>query len=152
MTRNDYRYFAKARQVASISDYRKVHVGCVAVYQGHIIGLGCNCNKTHPTQKYYNRYRSESDESMLPKLHAEINCVNQIKNLDVNFSKVKLYTYRIRKDRIHGLARPCPSCMAAIKDLGIRDIYYTTDDGYVRERLEKYIIADDKNKRYCNIC
>ena len=28
--------------------------------------------------------------------------------------------------------------MAAIKDLGIRDIYYTTNDGYVYERVEKH--------------
>jgi len=28
--------------------------------------------------------------------------------------------------------------MAAIKNLGIRDIYYTTNDGYVYEQLEKY--------------
>ena len=67
----DYRYFNKARKVANISNYKKQHVGCVAVYQGQVIGLGCNCNKTHPTQKYYNRYRKPSD-NMLPKLHAEI--------------------------------------------------------------------------------
>ena len=36
------------------------------------------------------------------------------------------------------MARPCPSCMAAIKDLGIKNIYYTTNDGYSYERLEKY--------------
>ena len=53
MLRNvDYRYFDKARKVANISNYKKQHVGCVAVYQGQVIGLGCNCNKTHPTQKY----------------------------------------------------------------------------------------------------
>lgn len=75
---------------------------------------------------------------MLPKLHAEINCINSIRNLDINFSKVKLYIYRIRKDRPFGLSRPCPSCMAAIKDLGIKDIYYTTNDGYIHERIEKY--------------
>lgn len=88
-------------------------------------------------QKKYNKYRKSSDE-LLPKLHAEINCINSIKYLDINFSKVKLYIYRIRKDQSYGLARPCPSCMAAIKDLGIRDIYYTTNDGYVYEQLEKY--------------
>ena len=136
MLRNvDYRYFKKARHVASISDYKKQHIGCVAVYQGQVIGLGCNTNKTHPTQKFYNRYREQSD-SMLPKLHAEINCLNQIRHLDINFSKVKLYIYRIRKYQPFGLSRPCPSCMAAIKDLGIRDIYYTTNDGYSYERLE----------------
>lgn len=131
----DYRYFDKARKIAEISDYRKIHIGCVAVYQGQIIGLGCNCNKTHPVQKYYNRYRNPSD-ALLPKLHAEIHCLNQIKNLNINFQKVKLYIYRIRKDQPFGLARPCPSCMAAIKDLGIRDIYYTTNDGFSYERLE----------------
>ena len=136
MLRNiDYKYFNKARQVASISDYKKQHIGCVAVYQGQVIGLGCNCNKTHPTQKFYNKYLIKSD-NMLPKLHAEISCINQIKHLDINFSKVKLYIYRIRKDQPFGLSRPCPSCMAAIKDLGIRDIYYTTNDGFSYEKLE----------------
>ena len=134
----DYRYFDKARQIASISDYKKQHVGCVAVYQGQVIGLGCNCNKTHPAQKFYNKYRNPSD-SLLPKLHAEISCLNQIKHLNINFAKVKLYIYRIRKDQPFGLSRPCPSCMAAIKDLGIRDIYYTTNDGYSYERLENNI-------------
>lgn len=130
----DYKYFDKARQAACISDYYKTHIGCVAVYQGQVIGIGCNCNKTHPTQKFYNRYRIKSDV-MLPKLHAEINCLNQIRHLDINFSKVKLYIYRIRKDQPCGLAKPCPSCMAAIKDLGIRDIYYTGNDGFVYEKI-----------------
>lgn len=137
MLRNsDYKYFAKARHVAEISDFPKIHVGCIAVYQGQVVGIGCNCNKTHPRQKFYNRFRVDSDE-MLPKLHAEINCINQLTNLNINFSKVKLYIYRIGNDREFRIARPCPSCMAAIKDLGIRDIYYTTDDGYVYEKLEK---------------
>lgn len=136
INKGDFKYFTKARQTAMISDYKNIHVGCVAVYQGIIIGIGCNCNKTHPTQKYYNKYRKPS-ESMLPKLHAEISCINSIKHLDINFSKIKLYIYRIRKDQPFGLSRPCPSCMAAIKDLGIRDIYYTSNDGYVYERIEK---------------
>ena len=136
-TKTDRRYLSKARQAADISDYKNVHIGCVAVYKGNIVGIGCNTNKTHPVQKYYNKYREESDE-YLPKLHAEIHCINQIKHLKINFSKVKLYIYRIRKDQPFGIARPCPSCMAAIKDLGIRDIYYTTNEGYVYERLEKY--------------
>lgn len=140
ISNTDYRYFKKARQVALISDYQKVHIGCVAVYQGNIISIACNTNKTHPMQKYYNRYREESDV-MIPKLHAEINCLNQLKHLNINFSKVKLYIYRIRNDRPYGMARPCPSCMAAIRDLGIRDIYYTTNDGYVYERIEKLNIG-----------
>lgn len=136
----DYKNFNKAYKIATVSDYDRTHIGCVAVYQGQVIGLGCNTNKTHPTQKFYNRYRNVS-EYMLPKLHAEISCLNQIRHLNINFSKVKLYIYRIRKDQPFGMARPCPSCMAAIKDLGIRNIYYTTNEGYSHERLEKYIVG-----------
>ena len=138
LSNTDYKYFQKAHQIATISDYKKTHVGCVAVYQGQVIGLGCNCNKTHPVQKKYNRYRKDL---MLPKLHAEISCLNQIKHLNINFSKVKLYIYRIRKDQPFGMARPCPSCMAAIRDLGVRNIFYTTNDGYAHEKLEKYEVG-----------
>lgn len=140
ISKTDYKYFDKARQAAMVSDYYKTHIGCVAVYQGTIIGIGCNCNKTHPIQKFYNKYRKQSD-MMLPKLHAEISCINSVKHLDINFSKVKLYIYRIRKDQPFGLSRPCPSCMAAIKDLGVRDIFYTTNDGYVHERIENIKIG-----------
>lgn len=131
---SDYKYFEKARHTATMSDYKKHHLGCVAVYQGQVVGMGYNCNKTHPIQKFYNRYRIMSD-SLMPKIHAEILCINQIKNLNINFSKVKLYIYRIRKDKPYGMSRPCPSCMAAINDVGIREIYYTTDDGYAYEKI-----------------
>lgn len=142
MLRNsDYRYFERAKQIAMVSDFPKIHVGCVAVYKGSIIGIGCNTNKTHPTQRYYNRFRIPDGEDIsmtcMPKLHAEIHCLNQIKNMDINFSKVKLYIYRIRGDQPFGIARPCPSCMAAIKDLGIRDVYYTTNEGYAYEQIIK---------------
>ena len=140
ITKSDYRYFDKAKQIAEISDFKKVHIGCVAIYKGNIVGIGCNTNKTHPAQKYYNKYRRPDGEDIsmvaMPKLHAEINCLNQLKHMNVNFSKVKLYIYRMRNDRPYGMARPCPSCMAAIRDLGIRDIYYTTNDGFVHKRLE----------------
>lgn len=139
ISKTDMKYFEKAKNVALLSDYNKIHIGCVAIYHGNIIGIGCNTNKTHPMQKYYNRFREDEDVNNIHfnhKLHAEINCISQLKNLDINFSKVKLYIYRIRNDRPHGMCRPCPSCMAAIKDIGIRHIYYTTDNGFSYELIQ----------------
>lgn len=57
INKSDYRYFEKARQVADVSDFARTHMGCVAIYQGRIIGIGCNTNKTHPKQDYYNQFR-----------------------------------------------------------------------------------------------
>ena len=139
LSKVDEKYFLRARDVALLSDYQKTHVGCVAVYHGHVIAIGCNTNKTHPAQKYYNRFRyidGVVTKPLLPKLHAEINCINQLKHMNVNFAKIKLYIYRVRSDQPYGNARPCPSCMAAIRDIGIRDIYYTTDIGFAHERIE----------------
>lgn len=48
LSKSDFGYFFQSAQVASVSDFTKTHVDCVAVYQGNIIGLGCNSNKTHP--------------------------------------------------------------------------------------------------------
>ena len=48
-------YFKKASKIAEVSDFDKINIGCIAVYQGQVIGLGCNSNKTHPIQKRYNR-------------------------------------------------------------------------------------------------
>lgn len=136
LTKSDHRYFQKAASVAGLSDFRSIHFGCVAVYKNHIIAVAFNTNKTHPAQKYYNKYREiPGNNHFSAKLHAEINCINQLKHLDIDFSKVKLYIYRSRNDCEYSLSRPCPSCMAAIKDIGIRNIYYTTDDGYAYEKI-----------------
>lgn len=134
LSRSDYHLFNKAKDVAGISDFKKIHIGCVAVYKGNIIGVGFNTNKTHPIQNYYNRYRINKG---MPKLHAEINCLNQIRHLNIDFSKVKLYVNRICKDQEYAICRPCPSCMAAIKDLGIQNIYYTTNEGYAYEKIRR---------------
>lgn len=33
------------------------------------------------------------------------------------------------------MSRPCPRCMELIKEQGIKKICYTTNDGYVDERI-----------------
>ena len=111
MTRTDEYYFTKARNVSTCSDFHKTHIGCIAVYQRHVIAVGYNTNKTHPIQQHYNKYRENNNIGCFAaKLHAEINCLNSIRHLDINFSKVKLYMYRSRCDQEYGMSRPCPSC------------------------------------------
>lgn len=136
ISNTDYKFFYKAKQAAFISDFKRTKVGCVAVYHGNVIGVGINSNKTHPVQQYYNRVRNiEKDPQFQAKLHAEIACLNSIKNMDIDFSKVKLYIFRLRNDGKYGYTRPCASCMAAIKDFGIKHIYYSTDSGFAYEKI-----------------
>lgn len=63
-------------------------------------------------------------------------CLLKIMHLDIDFSKIKLYVYREDLNDNLAICRPCNACMKAIKDLGIKTIYYTTNEGYVKESLK----------------
>lgn len=132
MERNK-KYFALAKKNAQLSDFDRIHIGAIAVYKGKVIAKGHNTQKTHPEQKIYNAYRQLYDgEIIRHSIHAEMMCLNKLPN-DIQYNKVKLYIYRVRKDIPHGMSRPCAACMERIKKLGIKEIYYTTDDGYAKE-------------------
>jgi deoxycytidylate deaminase len=129
-------FLRKAEEMANISDYHNQHVGCVVTLKNRIISAGCNSNKTHPVQRKYNRLRFDNSEGYSPdSLHAEIHALVQVAHMNIDWSKVTVFIYRKMKSRKCGLARPCPSCMAYIKALGIKNIVYTTNDGYAIEKL-----------------
>lgn len=127
-------YFDTAKAVAGLSTYKKIHIGCVVVYQHRIISTGYNCNKSHPLQKKYNIYRFA--EECPHTLHAEIKALLPlIGRKDINFSKVSIYNYRQYSNGRTAMSRPCNSCMALIRELGIKNIFYTGDNSYIAEKL-----------------
>ena len=138
MSTASVKYFDVAKAVSKLSDFKRIHIGCVIVDGKHIIATGQNTNKTHPMQKEYNRYRFHADCIGNGKLHAEmmaiLNLRPYLKSLDL--SKVSIYVYRENRFGELRMSRPCSSCMAKIKELGIRHIYYTSADGYCYERLK----------------
>lgn len=127
-------YFEAAKAVMQLSDFPRIKVGAVAIYRHHIISSGCNSQRTAPIQKQYNIYRFTEDTPAA--IHAEIACLKSLmRRKDIDFKHVDLYVYRADKQGVPLLARPCPSCMQLIKDLGIRNIYYTHDNGYSHESI-----------------
>lgn len=141
-SKSDYKYFDLARRAAMNSTYDGFKLGCVIVYKGHVLATGHNSNKTNPMQKKYNKYRDfkYNGKPIRHSIHAEMAALSSIPYpIDVNtdYSKAKVYVYRISPGKpLHmGLARPCAACCHALRDKGIRDIYYTTDDGFAHERF-----------------
>lgn len=136
------RYFKFAREASKRATYQGSHnfapmIGAVAVYKGSIVATACNTNKTSPLQAKYNVYRFR-DSNTLDKAHAEIVLIQKLRwkfGDSIDWSKVHLYLYREYKDGSLAPSRPCPSCMAMLKDFGIKKIYYTTEDGYVEEKF-----------------
>ena len=138
---NDSHLFKAAKEVSKKADYTGgnniVQIGCVVAYKGTILAKGYNTDRTHTIQAQYNKYRyNYKGNSYVPdKCHAELTALNKIRYLDIDFSKVRLYVYREHKNGHLAMARCCPSCLAAAKDLGIETIAYTTPDGYAIEKL-----------------
>lgn len=141
----DIRMFNEARMEAESSEFKRFHTGAVIVYKKHIIGRGKNDDKSHPMQKEYNRkyrvFNSVGGNYINDSIHAEIAAISSIPytvGIDIDWSKVKVYVYRISRGTKlgYGLAKPCPACMNALKDLGIKNIYYTDSDGYSYLQLD----------------
>lgn len=134
LTKSHRAYFKAAKAISELSDFPRVKIGCCAVYKHKIISSGCNSMKTNPAQKRFNIHRFDADTPAT--IHAELSCLLPLINRkDIDFGNVSLYIYREFKSGDLALARPCASCEALIKSLGIRNIYYTGNSSYISEEI-----------------
>lgn len=132
MNKKDKHYFDIAKEISLSSKYPRIHIGAIAVYHNAVIAKGMNDFKSNPTQMQYNKYR-KIKAPIHNNVHAEINMLNKIKYLDIDFSKVKIYIYREDLNNHIAMSKPCKACMAYIRQLGIKEIHYTINDGYGEE-------------------
>ena len=139
---NDSHLFKLARECSLKSDYSgcgRARIGAIISYKGAVLAKGFNTDRTHTDQAKYNkwRYKKHGNKYLPDKCHAECAVISKIKYLDIDFSKVHLYVYRELRNGSLANSRPCAACMAAIKQMGIKNIHYTSDDGYCYERITK---------------
>lgn len=136
MNKRDLRFFKAAHDASLMSDYKRIKIGAALVKGTHIVNSACNSNKTSPIQAKYAHHRYCPDCGSLPKVHSETAVLSPlIGRPEIDFSQYSIYVYREFKNGEKAMARPCRSCMALIKDLGIKRVFYTTPDGYVEENI-----------------
>lgn len=124
--------FNLARSVSELSNITRHNIGAVLVSKNwDIIGVGANVKKTHPLQA---ELAAKVGLEHKIFLHAELQCLINAKRRDLRGSR--LFIYREFVNGGTALARPCPICMEGIKLFGVKEIYYTTPDGYALEHLE----------------
>ena len=135
------RYFKFAKLAAQFADYHGTRsapeIGAVAVYKGSIVAEAWNTDKTSPLQARYNVYRFNADTP--DKAHAEVALIQRLRwkfGDGIDWSKVHIYLYREYKDGRLAPSRPCPSCMAMLRDFGIKKVMYTTEDGFAEEKIK----------------
>jgi deoxycytidylate deaminase len=140
---NIERGFKLAKNASEFSDYNKknVHVGAVVLYKNKPIGVGWNTSRTHPYQLKYNKYRELAKnrdyicDEHEPCLHAELMALQHAtRSFKGDLSKCSIFVYSEKKDGSTRLTKPCNACSKRLEELGIRNIYYTTNNGWQYER------------------
>ncbi len=84
-----------------------------------ILAARHNQLKTHPKLCKYFPW---------PYCHAEAYAILSL-GMDNCLDK-SIYVIRVYRNNEIALAKPCQYCMELIKEVGIKNIYYTTHDGY----------------------
>ena len=115
------RYLSVAKRVAQQGSCEKTSHGAVLVKGGNIINAARN---KWSYSSFGKRFR-ERDKG-ISTLHAELAAVL---NLDRSITQgTDIYVVRVNKAGEYKMSKPCSMCEAALKHVGIKRIYYTTDN------------------------
>lgn len=104
------------QKLRNYSDHPVHRMSCVIADKNRVVSIGFNKYKTHTKSKHPWGY-----------IHAELAAI-----LDNKFADLKgctAYVYREDKAGIPKLAKPCSSCMDALKLAGIKKVCYSVEDG-----------------------
>lgn len=145
-----FKFMEMARVVSMQSDFFKFKIGAIIVKDGKVIARGSNRNKTHPEQKENNLLRESMIEDTAHPLHAEKVALNRVKSkfykirenskyntIQEYLADAKMYIYRIDEAGEYRMARCCEGCMQEVIDYGLKEIHYTTNEGYAMELINK---------------
>lgn len=122
-----YRNLKRAKAIAQCSDFPRQRLGAILVKGNKVLAVGYNQTKTYPIQKKYNKYRNFvlKDPKNNGVIHAEMVLLQKTKYDSIDWPNVILYVSREDRDGNWKIARPCEACLEAIKDRGIKTVYYS---------------------------
>jgi tRNA(Arg) A34 adenosine deaminase TadA len=113
----------------AVDGSQRYYVGCATLDRhDNIIAVARNSYcKTHPTQA---RLATKTGRPSREYLHAEIGALVK------SYTKAEsIVVVRITKRGLTRCARPCDICMLALKEAGVKSIYYSDDNGKLCEEV-----------------
>jgi deoxycytidylate deaminase len=127
------KYFDMLEKMAlALEPVARQRVAALLVYKNEVISVGYNKKKSHPFQRQFAKH----EEAIF--LHAEVDCIkNALKSSDeAVISKSTMYVLRVKHPEnnhrkfVRGMSKPCAGCQRAIAQFDIKNVFYTTDDGF----------------------
>ena len=120
-----------AKAASFKSDFYRSHTGAVAIYHNKVLAVGWNSNKISTMQARYNAMRGFDGYIFPSTIHAEMMVLEKIKYLDIDFSQIRFYVWRGTDKPL--ISKPCAACEKALRDFGIKRVYYTGNNSYIEE-------------------
>lgn len=126
-------YFRAAKAVSELSNYPIHKMGCVVVKRHRVVSSGHN----HKTKCCALQAKLDTEKYGVQcpgKFHAEIMALLPLMKAKVDLKGSSIFVYRQHKNGTLAMARPCSSCQKVIKELGIKKVFYTIENGYAVEK------------------
>lgn len=115
----------QATKQAEKSTFHRARIGAVITRKDRVLSTGYN------DKRYYSN--CPTSRVWIDSLHAEQSAILKLLKSGRQADLVGAYIYvsRVKKNGKPGLAKPCPTCQELINAVGIRKVFYTTDEGSV---------------------
>lgn len=121
----------KARLEAKKSNMERYQIGCVCFKGKRIISYGFN--QVRSTSRIPNKYKKFPNS-----LHAEQHAIMKIRNKEI-LKGSSILVVRVNRSGEFLMAKPCENCLNTIRFFGIKEIFYSNEDGkIVREKLSEF--------------
>jgi tRNA(Arg) A34 adenosine deaminase TadA len=123
-------YIELAKRQAESAKFR-YRVGCIILdRKNNIISSARNSTKTHPLQF---KYATKHGQAHRIFLHAEIAAL-----IKCRIDPYTAVIVRLGRSGSMRPSHPCPLCMDALKEAGVKEIFYLGEDGnFCRKYLSK---------------
>tara|TARA_R110000824_G_scaffold100088_4_gene237930 strand:- start:12440 stop:12877 length:438 start_codon:yes stop_codon:yes gene_type:complete len=118
------RLFGLAKNVAYNSPYGKIRHGALLVKGGSVKNAAFN-------KENYSSFgtRFRSIDRGHATVHAELGCILGIPRSVTTGADV--YVCRVNKEGSFRISKPCAMCHAALKHVGVKRVYYTTNENTI---------------------
>ncbi len=117
------KFFDLAKKI-SLKSPSRIKMGCVIAKRGRVVSFGWNdMTRTHPKSKTYGNL-----------IHSELHALIGLSRKETKGSDV--YVYRETRNGVLAQSRPCPVCYAALRQAGIRNVFFTDNAGFKTESMK----------------
>lgn len=124
----DRKHLRQAMNLALMSECNpRTRHGCVIVKSGNPIAVGINSIRNDPRQ-----FSFQFDDKSAISVHAEEAC---LRALGWRADGCTAYVARLNASGLSSMSRPCPRCMDALIQAGVKKICYTTSSRPKIERI-----------------